>query len=67
MAHKLLEGVDGGQPLRLQPRLLDTDQVSLDISVDHCHSLNQIVWFITKANIVLFVGYLPFFIGLSPG
>ena len=38
MAHKLLEGVDGGQPLRLQPRLLDTDQVSLDISVDHCHS-----------------------------
>ena len=41
MAHELLEGVDGGQPLRLQPRLLDTDQVSLDISVDHCHSLKQ--------------------------
>ena len=35
MAHKLLEGVDGGQPQRLQPRLLDTDQVSLDIIVDH--------------------------------
>ena len=45
MAHKLLEVEDGGQPLRLQPRLLDTDQVSLDISVDHCHSLKQCGFF----------------------
>ena len=45
MAHKLLEGVDGGQPLRLQPRLLDTDQVSLDISLDHFHSLKQCGFF----------------------
>ena len=41
MAHKLLEGVAGGQPLRLQPCHLDTNQVSLDISVDYCHNLNQ--------------------------
>ena len=31
LAWTFMRDMDGGQPLRLQPRHLDTDQVSLDI------------------------------------